>query len=353
MSPGVEIKEWGTVGDRKVYLYTFTNKNGMKVSLSNIGAAIQSVFVKDKKGVFANVVLGHDSLEAYRQAPFYMGTIVGRYANCSKSGKVETDEKARQLTLNDNGLHYHSGKTGLNKKIWLSVPFQKTEGNGVVFSLFSHDGEEGFPGNLQVRVKYTLTDDNRLLVDFWAETDQSTLINLTQHVYINLGGEKSSSILGHQLMVNASKYLPVNDRVVPTGQLADVAGTPFDFRLAKPIGRDINHNDEQLNWGAGYNHAWVLKSQRCPELIIAAKASEGKSGRVLTVYTTEPAVHIYTGSFSDGSGTEAAGYQSKAGFCLGTQNYPDAADHAHFPDSIVAKGEFFECKTIFEFGLAS
>ncbi len=353
MAHGIEINEWGIINDQKVYLYTFTNKNGTKASFSNIGAAIQSVFVKGKNKVFEDVVLGYDTASAYADDPFYIGTVVGRYANRIAGGEVEIEGKTYQLTLNGNGFHHHGGKEGFNKKAWHAVPFQKKEGKGVVFSLLSPDGEEGFPGNLQVKIRYTLTDSDEIIVDFWAETDQSTPINLTQHVYFNLGGQNNGSILDHDLMINAEHYLPVNDKIVPTGQLADVGCTPFDFRQSKTIGRDIGIDNGQLNLGAGYDHSWVLKPHRSDELKLAAKVIENKSGRVLTVYTTEPAVHLYTGNFLEASvpGKDNKSYQPRDGFCLETQNYPDAPNHPHFPGTILPKGEIFESKTIFEFGL--
>ena len=347
------IKEWGTVANQKVYLYSLTNKNGMRVSLSNIGAAIQSVFVKDKNGVFDDVVLGYDTVAGYQHDPFYTGTIVGRYANRIAGAMVEIEGKTWQLTAKEGGFHHHGGKEGFNKKIWTPVLLDKSEGLGLTFSLFSPDGDEGFPGNLQVTVKYTLNDHDQLIVEYSCETDKSTVINLTQHAYFNLAGHNKGSITDHQLQVNAKQYLPVNDMVVPNGNLADISGTPFDFSMPKPIGQDIDADHEQINLGSGYDHSWVLKKEHSQEVVLAVQATEDKSGRKLTVYTTEPALHIYTGNFLDGSvkGKDGYAYQRREGFCLETQNYPDSPNKPHFPSALLKAGEVFSSKTIFEFGL--
>ncbi|WPU96086.1 aldose epimerase family protein [Mucilaginibacter sabulilitoris] len=349
----LEIKEWGTIAGQQVFLYTLSNKNGTRVVLSNIGAAIQSVFVKDKNGNFVDVVLGYDTIEGYANDPFYIGTVVGRYANRIAGAKVDIDGTIWQLTAKEGGFHHHGGREGFNKKVWTPIAFDKTQGIGLMFSLLSPDGDEGFPGNLQVKVKYTLNDDDRLIVEYECHTDKSTVINLTQHTYFNLAGHNQGSITGHYLKVNAAQYLPVNDMIVPNGNLADVIGSPFDFSDPKQIGRDIDADDEQVALGSGYDHSWVLKNKRSPELLLAAQATESTSGRKLTVYTTEPALHIYTGNFLDGSvqGKDGYHYQRRDGFCLETQNFPDSPNKPHFPSAILKAGELFSSKTIFEFGL--
>jgi aldose 1-epimerase len=349
----LDIKEWGKVENQKIYLYTLTNKNGMKISLSNMGAAVKSVFVKDKNGVFDDVVLGYDTVQGYVDDPFYIGTIVGRYANRIVGAKVNIDGTTWQLTAKEGGFHHHGGKEGFNKKVWVPVLFDKTEGLSLMFSLLSPDGEEGFPGNLKINVKYTLNNKDQLIVDYSAQADQTTLINLTQHSYFNLAGHDKGSVLDHELMVNATRYLPVNSMIVPNGNLGDVSGSPFDFRLPKAIGRDIDLDHEQINLGSGYDHSWVLKRERSPELVLAAQVTEAKGGRKLTVFTTEPAIHIYTGNFLDGSvmGKDGYFYQRRDGFCLETQNYPDSPNKPHFPSALLKAGEVFSSKTIFEFGL--
>lgn len=349
----MNIKKWGTIAGETVFLYTLINKNGMKVSLTNIGAGIQSVFVKDRLNVFEDVVLGYDTAEGYKKDPFYIGTVVGRYANRIAGGKVMLDGKEYQLTVKDGGFHHHGGKVGFNKKIWQGKPFANNEGLGVTFGLISPDGEEGFPGNLQVRVTYTLNDQDQLIADFWAETDKTTLINLTQHVYFNLAGQNSGTAMDHVMLLPSTQYLPVNNSVVPTGELVPVNRTPFDFTEAKTIGHDIDMDDEQLHLGTGYDHSWVLKPERSEELTLAAKIFEQQSGRLLTVYTTEPALHVYTGNWLDGSvtGKENARYQKRDAFCLETQNYPDAPNKAHFPSAQLHPGETYRSRTIFEFGL--
>lgn len=349
----MNIKKWGTIDGETVFLYTLINKNGTTVSLTNIGAGIQSVFVKDRLNVFEDVVLGYDTAEGYQNDPFYIGTVVGRYANRIAGGKVMLDGKEYQLTVKDGGFHHHGGKVGFNKKVWKGQPFVNNDGLGVVFSLTSRDGEEGFPGNLHVKVTYTLNDQDQLVADFWAETDKTTLINLTQHAYFNLAGQNSGTAMEHVMMLPSTQYLPVNNSVVPTGELASVAKTPFNFTEAKKISRDIEQDDEQLSLGTGYDHSWVLKPERSDQLILAAKVFEQQSGRLLTVYTTEPALHVYTGNWLDGSvtGKESARYQQRDAFCLETQNYPDAPNKAHFPSAQLRPGETYQSRTIFEFGL--
>ncbi|SFT16690.1 aldose 1-epimerase [Mucilaginibacter polytrichastri] len=349
----IKIIDWGKVGGEKIYLYTLTNKNGMKVSVSNIGAAIQSVWVKNKTGAFDDVVLGYDTVTGYLADRFYIGTVVGRYANRIAGGRVDIEGNTYQLTIKEGGYHHHGGREGFNKKVWQSVPFVKNEETGVVFHLLSPNGDEGFPGNLAVKVKYTLTDQNQLVIDYYAETDQSTLINLTQHTYFNLAGHNEGCILNHNLVINADKYLPVNQMIVPEGILTDVADTPFDFRKAKQIGKEIDQQHGQLILGDGYDHSWVLKNERSQKLLLAAKVCEPVNGRSLLVYTTEPALHLYTGNFLDGSinGKEQTAYKRREGFCLETQNYPDAPNKPRFPSAILKKGDIYKSRTIFEFGI--
>jgi aldose 1-epimerase len=347
----IKTTSWAKTHGNNIYLYTLTNSSGMQVTLSNIGAAIQSVLVPDKYGIVTDVALGYDNAKDYLDDPFYVGTVVGRYANRIAGGKVNIDGQNYQLTVKEGGFHHHGGKHGFNKKIWEAQVLANE--NAVVFSLLSPDGDEGFPGNLSVQVKYTLTDQNQLIVDFTGVCDKATLINLTQHIYFNLAGHNQGSILNHQLMINAAQYLPVNDMVVPNGQLTDVADTPFDFRTAKKIGLEIDADNAQLNLGSGYDHSWVLKTERSSALVLAAKAYHQTSGRMLTVYTTEPAVHVYTGNFLDDTVTGKSNtiYERRDGFCLETQNYPDAPNKPNFPDPVLKAGEKFESKTIFEFGL--
>lgn len=346
----IQIAEWGKIGSEAINLYTITNKNGVKVNIANFGAAVQSLLVPDKDRNYADVVLGYDSLQGYEHDDFYIGTVVGRYANRIAGGNVEIDGKKYQITTKEGGFHHHGGKVGFNKKIWEARFFADSDSVGVQLTYLSVDGEEGFPGNLITTVTYTLNNANQFMVEYKAVTDKTTILNLTQHTYFNLAGHNSGSILGHELMLPYQYYLPVNAMQVPKGDAENVKGTPFDFTHFKTIGRDINVANKQLELSKGYDHSWVVKSERSNELVLAAKVFEPESGRKLNVYTTEPAIHLYTGNFLDGSpGKGNSPYNFREGFCLETQNYPDSPNHPDFPSSVLNPGDTFRSKTVFEF----
>ena len=346
----IQVTEWGKIGDEIINLYSITNANGVKVNISNFGAAIQSVFVPDKNGIYADVVLGYDTLQGYEHDDFYIGTVVGRYANRIAGGKVEIDGKSYHVTTKEGGFHHHGGKVGFNKKIWQDRLFADGNSLGVQLTYLSADGEEGFPGNLTTTVTYKLNDANQLTIDYKAVTDKPTILNLTQHTYFNLAGHNAGSILDHELMMPHQYYLPVNVMQVPKGDAEKVKGTPFDFTHFKTIAHDINAANKQLELSYGYDHSWVVKQKRSNELVLAARATEPKSGRKLNVYTTEPAIHLYTGNFLDGSsGKDNSPYGFREGFCLETQNYPDSPNHPDFPSSVLNPGEPFSSKTVFEF----
>ena len=348
----IQIAEWGKIGDDIINLYTITNANGVKVNLTNFGAAIQSVLVPDKDGNPADIVLGYDTLQGYQHDEFYIGTVVGRYANRIAGGKVEIDGKRYQLTIKEGGFHHHGGKTGFNKKAWNDRLFADANSVGVQLTYLSADSEEGFPGNLTTTVTYTMNSANQLTVDYKAVTDKPTILNLTQHMYFNLAGHNSGSILGHELMLPHQQYLPVNAMQVPKGDAETVKGTPFDFTHFKTIGHDVNAANKQLELSYGYDHSWVIKQERSNELVLAAKVMEPESGRKLNVYTTEPAIHLYTGNFLDNvPGKDGAVYGLRSGFCLETQQYPDAPNKAHFPSTILKAGSTYKSRTIFQFGV--
>ena len=335
-------------------LYHLQNANGTKVDITNFGATVTAISTPDKDGSFADIAFGYDSLQGYVNDNHYIGAIVGRYANRIAGGLVELDGKFHQLTVKPGGYHHHGGAIGFNKKVWKSTPVIKDGFPAVEMEYLSPDGEEGFPGNLLVKVTYTLNDQNQLIVDFLAKTDKTTLLNLTQHTYFNLSGRASGGILNHQLMMPLNHYLPVNKSQVPHGEIAPVAGTPFDFSTQKAIGTEIDADDEQLNLSDGYDHSWVIKTKNSDEIKLAAQVTEAGSGRVLTIYTTEPAVHLYPGNaLDDVIGKDGAVYTRRSGFCLETQQYPDSPNQPHFPGTVLRQGEVFKSKTIFEFGIAS
>jgi len=345
----VQQKRFGERDGRPVILYTFKNAHGIEVSAMNYGGIIQSIRVPDRNGKFADIVLGHDTSEGYMPNPPYLGAIVGRYANRIANGSFTLDGKTYTLPKNDGPNTLHGGVTKtFDKVIWESQPLKGK--NGVAFTYLSRDGEEGFPGNLKVTVTYTLTDANELYIDYQAETDKATPINVSQHSYFNLKGEGNGDILDHEIMINADKFTPVDKNLIPTGELRSVKGTPFDFTTSTKIGARIEDKDEQLVLGHGYDHNWVL-NHNGEGRTLAARVYEPTTGRVLEVSTTQPGVQFYTGNFLDGSvtGKEGHVYKRRYGFCLETQHFPDSPNHPSFPTTILKPGEKFHQETVFKF----
>jgi aldose 1-epimerase len=345
-----DITFLGQIDGQEVVGYTLTNNN-ITVSITNFGATITNIITPDKNGQLADIALGYDDLQGYINDDYYMGGIVGRFANRIAGGLVELDGKKHQLTLKEGGFHHHGGAIGFNKKVWRSEYISNDGLPAVKLEYLSPDGEEGFPGNLTTTVIYTLNGQNQLVVDITATTDQTTLINLTQHTYFNLAGHNSGTILDHELLLPLDEFLPVNTMQVPNGELQEVSNTPFDFRESKKIVKHIIEPNKQLTLSRGYDHSWVVKHENSPELKLAARAADEKSGRTLAVYTTEPAVHLYTGNFLDNvPGKDGAVYGLRSGFCLETQQYPDAPNKPHFPSTVLRPGSVFNSRTILEFG---
>jgi aldose 1-epimerase len=331
-------------------LYTLTNSHGLEIRAMNYGGIILSMSVPDRKGQFADVVLGHDTLEGYIPNTPYLGAIIGRYANRIANGSFTLDGKTYTLPKNNgpNTLHGGVEKT-FDKVVWDDEPMQGGK-TGVVFTHLSKDGEEGFPGNLKVKVTYTLTDENELVIEYEATTDKATPINLTQHSYFNLAGEGTGDILNHELMLNADRFTPVDKNLIPTGELRPVKGTPLDFTTQTKIGARIDDGYEQLVLGHGYDHNFVI-NRKADDLELAARVYEPSSGRVLEVSTTQPGVQLYTGNFLDGTvtGTQGHVYKRRYAFCLETQHFPDSPNHPEFPSTILRPGETFHSKTVFKF----
>lgn len=347
----VHKQSFGKTGDgRPVDLYTLTNSQGMEVRAMTYGGIIVSLRVPDKTGKFDDVVLGHDTLDGYLVNPPYFGVIVGRYANRIGNATFTLDGMKYTLAKNDGPNSLHGGVNGFNKQVWEAKPFKDATGVGVAFSYLSKDGEEGYPGNLKVKVSYVLTDENQLVIDYEATTDKATPLNLSQHSYFNLAGEGSGDILGHHLMLNADRFTPVDKALIPTGEIRPVQGTPLDFITPTAIGARINDNYEQLVVGRGYDHNFVINRKE-DGLILAARVHEPTSGRVLEVFTTEPAVQFYSGNFLDGTITGKHGhvYKQRNGFCLETQHYPDSPNHPDFPSTILRPGATFHSQTVFKF----
>lgn len=346
---GVEQQPFGTREGRPVTLYKLTNSHGVEVHAMNYGGIILSIRVPDRKGQFADIVLGHGTMEGYIPNPPYIGAIVGRYANRIANGTFTLDGKTYNLPKNDGPNTLHGGTTRtFDKVVWEGEPLKgKT---GVAFTYLSKDGEEGFPGNCKVKVTYTLTDANELVIDYEATTDKDTPINVSQHSYFNLKGEGNGDILEHEIMINADRFTPVNKNLIPTGELAPVKGTPLDFTKSTRIGARIDEKNEQLELAHGYDHNFVI-NRKGTGLELAARVYEPTSGRVLEVSTTQPGVQFYTGNFLDGTVTGKQGhvYKRRYGFCLETQHFPDSPNHPNFPTTILKPGETFHQKTVFKF----
>lgn len=348
-SSGVQQKEFGTHEGRPVNLYTLKNAHGVEIQAMNYGGIILSIRVPDRKGEFADIVLGHDKLEGYVPNKPYLGAIVGRYANRIANGTFTVEGKTYTLPKNDGPNTLHGGTTRtFDKVVWDAEPLKGK--NGVTFSYLSKDGEEGFPGNLKMKVTYTLTDNNELVIDYEATTDKATPINVSQHSYFNLKGEGNGDILDHEVMINADRFTPVDKNLIPTGELQPVKGTPMDFTTPTKIGARIDDNYEQLQLGHGYDHNFVI-NRKGPGMVLAARVSEPTTGRVLEVSTTQPGVQFYTGNFLDGSvtGKEGHVYNRRYGLCLETQHFPDSPNHPKFPSTILKPGETFHQKTVFKF----
>lgn len=335
-----------------IKLYTLNNDSGMTVKVTNYGAIITSIIVPDRNGKRADVALGYDRVEDYINAVDkpYFGAIVGRYGNRIANGEFTIDGETYSLLKNNGDNHLHGGAIGFDKVVW-DADYNEAK-NTITLAYLAKDKEEGYPGNLQLKVTYTLTDDNSIVVDYHATTDKATPVNVTQHTYFNLKGEGEGTILDHELMLNAKQYTPVDEGLIPTGELPAVAGTPFDFTSAKAIGRDIGQHNEQLKFGLGFDHNWVLdKAGKEGELTLAARVYEPTSGRVMEIHTTEPGIQFYCGNFLDGrlKGKSGKPYVHRGGFCLETQHYPDSPNQPNFPSTILKPGEEHTSQTVFKF----
>jgi aldose 1-epimerase len=349
---GVSRGSFGKMPDgASVDIYTLTNAHGVEIKALTYGGIIQSLRVPDKAGRFSDVVLGFDGLAGYLAEHPFFGAIIGRYGNRIGKARFTLDGRTYKLAANNGPNHLHGGVRGFDKVLWNAEQAKTGEGPAVAFTRTSPDGEEGYPGNLNVRVTYTLTDKNELIVDYHATTDKATPVNLTQHSYFNLAGQASGTILGHELMLNADRYTPVDDTLIPTGELAPVEGTPFDFRTSTAIGARINQDHPQLEHGLGYDHNWVLNRQGSG-LQLAARVHEPKTGRTLEISTTEPGIQFYAGNFLDGklTGKEQAVYRHRTGFCLETQHFPDSPNKPQFPSTILEPGAEYRSRTVFTFG---
>jgi aldose 1-epimerase len=331
---------------------TLKNSHGIEIHAITYGGIITSLKVPDRAGTLADIVLGFDQPNAYwtEPPPPFFGAIIGRYGNRIAKGKFTLGGKTYSLATNNGVNHLHGGNKGFDKVLWTVTTKDSPAGSSAIFTRTSADGEEGYPGNLQVRVTYTLTEKNELIVDYHATTDKPTPVNLTQHSYFNMAGEGSGDILGQQLTIDADRYTPVDDTLIPTGELAPVQGTPFDFRQPTAIGARINQNNAQLTNGKGYDHNWVL-NRKGTGLQHAARLTDPKSGRTMDIATTEPGLQFYSGNFLDGTIKGKGGhvYAHRTGLCLETQHFPDSPNKPNFPSTILQPGKAYDSRTVFTF----
>lgn len=354
VAPRLTQAPFGQTADGEgIDLITLRNQQGIEIRLMTYGGIILSIKTPDRTGAVDDITLGYDTAAGYFRNSTYFGVLVGRYANRIAKAKFTLDGKTYTLPANNGVNSLHGGTTGWDQKVWKieREPFQNAGGVGVTLTLTSPDGDQGYPGEVKARVTYTLTDDSRLIVDYDATSNAPTVINMTQHTYFNLAGSKATDVLGQELMINADKYTPVDDTLIPTGELAPVAGTPFDFKLATKIGARIDQNNEQLKRGKGYDHNWVL-NRTGDGLSLAAIARDPGTGRTIEISTTEPGIQFYSGNFLDGSNVGKGGkvYGHRGGFCLETQHYPDSPNHPSFPSTVLRPGGRYTSQTVFKFG---
>lgn len=338
-----------TPNSEPVILYTLTAASGARVKLINIGAALVSVEVPDATGALRDVVLGYRTFDDYLRDPAAMGKTVGRYANRIAKGVFTLNDKQYRLPVNNGRNHLHGGPGGFQIKVWGS----RVEDDAVVFSYQSADGEEGYPGELGVEVTYTWSETHELKIAYFARTSEDTLVNLTNHAYFNLDGEGAGTILDQELTLFADVYLPDDKFQIPTGEFAPVAGTPFDFRTAKPIGQEIEADDEQLVIGNGYDHCWVIRNSSPGALVPAARLFSPNSGIELTVATTQPGVQVYTGNYLYGTGCSKKGreHDNREGVAIECQNFPDAPNHPQFPTAVLRADQIYDEEIVYRFSV--
>ncbi len=347
----IEQSVFGETADgQEVLLFTLQNASGMKATITNYGAIVVSLYVPGRDGKFDDVVLGYRTLAEYIKENPYFGAIVGRYGNRIAKGRFKLDDVEYRLATNNGENHLHGGLKGFDKVIWNAEPVKQEDAVGVKLGYLSKDGEEGYPGNLSCTVTYWITNNNELKVQYHATTDKATPVNLTHHSYFNLAGQGKSDISDHQLEIFADRFTPVDKGLIPTGELRPVEGTPMDFRKPIAIGARINAADEQLQFGGGYDHNWVLNNAGS-SLALAARVCEPTTGRVMEILTTEPGLQFYSGNFLDGTltGKEGRVYRHRYGFCLETQHFPDSPNKPNFPNAILRPGETYRSETIYRF----
>lgn len=346
----MDSTRFGDAPEGTAQLFILKNKNGMQVNISNYGGTITQLLVPDKNRKLADVVLGFDKLDGYLGEHPYFGATIGRYGNRIAKGKFSIDGQEYTLATNNAPNALHGGPMGFHKHLWQAKKLIREGYVGLELSRLSMDGEEGYPGDLTVTVRYLLNNSNELLIEYEATTTKPTVVNLTNHSYFNLKGAGNGDILDHQLMINADAFTPVDSTLIPTGEIRKVEGTPFDFRTPAAIGAKVNTDDQQIKYGLGYDHNFVL-TRKGTDLELAASAYEPISGRFMEVLTTEPGIQFYCGNFLNGTNVGKGGipYEYRTGFCLETQHYPDSPNHPAFPSTVLRPGEKYETRTVYRF----
>ncbi len=347
----ISSKPFGTTADgQNVDIYTLSNSNGIKAQIMTYGGIMVTLETKDRDGKFGNILLGFDDLEGYFGESPYFGALIGRYGNRIASGKFTLDGVEYTLAQNNNGNHLHGGLKGFDKVVWTAEPIKSDDSVALKLHYVSKDMEEGYPGNLDVTMTYTLTNKDELIFDYEATTDKATVVNLTNHNYYNFNGGKGD-ILSHVLMVNADNYTPVVDGLIPTGEIAPVKGTPFDFTIPTAIGARVDDDNEQLKLGGGYDHNFVLNQKNAGEMTLAADVYDPATGRGMEIHTQEPGIQFYCGNFLDGTlkGHDGDVYKFRFGLCLETQHFPDSPNQPDFPSTVLKPGETYKTRTIQKF----
>ncbi len=347
---GISKKPFGTMADgRAIDLYTLTNSQGMRVAITNYGGIVVSIVVPDRSGKAGDVVLGFDNLEGYLAKEPYFGALIGRYGNRIGNARFKLEGVEYKLPANNGPNSLHGGLQGFDKRVWTAREIHG-ERPALELTYLSKDGEEGYPGNLRAKVVYSLTENNELRIDYSATTDKDTVLNLTNHSYFNLAGDGHGDILKHEIMINADRFTPIDGTLIPTGELRKVENAPFDFRKPATIGARIDADDEQIKFGKGYDHNFVLNRSGAG-LILAARVTDPESGRVLEVLTTQPGLQFYTGNFLDGSihGKGGKAYGRRSAFCLETQHFPDSPNKPSFPSTVLKPAQTYHQSTVFRF----
>jgi aldose 1-epimerase len=335
-----------------VDIFTLSNKNGVEARITNYGGIVVSLKVPDRQGKLDDVVLGFETLDSYLKGHPFFGAIAGRYGNRIGKAKFTLDGKEYKLAANNGENSLHGGRVGFDKKVWTARDVSEKGVPRLELKYTSPDGEEGYPGNLSVTIVYSLTDQNELKIDYDATTDKPTVVNLTNHSYFNLAGAGNGDILNHEVMIDADRFTPVDQGMIPTGELRAVKGTPFDFTKPMKVGARVEQNEEQLNFGKGYDHNWVL-NHPAGKLSLAVRVHEPTTGRVMEVLTTEPGVQFYIGNFLDGKliGKGGKTYPRRAGFCFETQHFPDSPNKPNFPTTTLRPGERYRTTTVYKFSV--